>query len=231
MSIGPKQALYGEFALVARALGSPHRLEMLEHLAQGERGVEALAERVGLAVANASQHLQQLRRAGLVTSRRAGKFVLYRLADDTVLGLTMALSEVAERNLAEVERIRRTYFTARDGMEPVSREELMTRLRDGLVTVLDVRPADEFASGHLPGAVNIPLGELADRLAQLDPEQEIVAYCRGPWCVLSFEAVAALRARGFKVRRLQDGWPEWKASGLPVEQDAAVPTDPVPSRH
>jgi ArsR family transcriptional regulator len=217
MSIGPKQALYGEFALVARSLGSPHRLEMIEHLAQGERGVEALAERVGLTVANASQHLQQLRRAGLVASRREGKFVLYRLADDAVLGLTAALSGVAQRNLAEVDRIRRAYFAERDSMEPVSREDLLGRMRDGLVTVLDVRPADEFATGHLPGAVNIPLGELEQRLAELDPEQEVVAYCRGPWCVLSFEAVAALRAHGFSVRRLEDGLPEWKASGLPVE--------------
>jgi ArsR family transcriptional regulator len=218
MSIGPKQALYGEFALVARSLGSPHRLEMIEHLAQGERGVEALAERVGLTVANASQHLQQLRRAGLVASRREGKFVLYRLADDAVLGLTAALSGVAQRNLAEVDRIRRAYFAERDSMEPVSREDLLGRMRDGLVTVLDVRPADEFATGHLPGAVNIPLGELEQRLAELDPQQEVVAYCRGPWCVLSFEAVAALRARGFSVRRLEDGLPEWKASGLPVER-------------
>lgn len=218
MSIAPKQALYGEFALVARALGSPHRLEMLEHLAQGERGVEALAERVGLTVANASQHLQQLRRAGLVASRRDGKFVLYRLADDSVLNLMAALSDVAGRNLAEVDRIRRAYFDARDDLEPVSRDELMTRLRDELVTVLDVRPADEFATGHLPGAVNVPLGELEQRLSDLDAEQEIVAYCRGPWCVLSFEAVAALRARGFKVRRLEDGWPEWRAAGLPVER-------------
>lgn len=218
MSIAPKQALYGEFALVARALGSPHRLEMLEHLAQSERGVEALAERVGLTVANASQHLQQLRRAGLVVSRREGKFVLYRLADDSVLDLMAALSNVAEHNLAEVDRIRRAYFNARDNMEPVSRDELLTRMRDGLVTVLDVRPADEFATGHLPGAINVPLGELEQWLSGLDPEQEIVAYCRGPWCVLSFEAVAALRARGFKVRRLEDGWPEWRAAGLPVER-------------
>lgn len=223
MSIAPKQALYGEFALVARALGSPHRLEMLEHLAQGERGVEALAERVGLTVANASQHLQQLRRAGLVMSRREGKFVLYRLADDSVLDLMAALSDVAERNLAEVDRIRRAYFDARDDMEPVSRDELLARMRDGLVTVLDVRPADEFATGHLPGAVNLPLAELEQRLSDLDPEQEIVAYCRGPWCVLSFEAVAALRARGFKVRRLEDGWPEWRAAGLPVEQGGPMP--------
>jgi len=222
MSIGPKQALYSEFASVARALGSRHRLEILEHLAQGERGVEALAERAGLSVANASQHLQQLRRAGLVASRRDGKFVLYRLADDRVLGLTASLFDVAERNLAEVDRIRRAYFAERDALEPVSRTELLQRTRDGLVTVLDVRPPDEFDAGHLPGAVNIPLGELQARLADLDPDREIVAYCRGPWCVLSFEAVAALRARGFKARRLEDGLPEWKACGLPVEHDTPL---------
>ncbi len=217
MSTGPKQALYAEFASVARALGSQHRLEILEHLAQGERGVDALAERIGLSIANASQHLQQLRRAGLVVSRRDGKFVLYRLADDNVLNLLSALSDVGERNLAAVDRIRRDYFDDRDNMEPVSREELLRRTRDDLVTVLDVRPPDEFAVGHVPGAVNIPLGELEARLAELDPDHEIVAYCRGPWCVLSFEAVAALRARGFKIRRLEDGLPEWRAAGLPVE--------------
>jgi len=217
MSIGPKQALYAEFASVARALGSQHRLEILEHLAQGERGVEALAERVGLTVANASQHLQQLRRSGLVASRRDGKFVLYRLADEAVLSVIAALSGIAERNLAEVDRIRRTYFDERDSMEPVSREELLARTHDGLVTVLDVRPPDEFAVGHLPGAINIPLSELEKRLTELDPDHEIVAYCRGPWCVLSFEAVAALRARGFKIRRLEDGLPEWRAAGLPVQ--------------
>jgi DNA-binding transcriptional ArsR family regulator len=192
MSIAPKQALYAEFASVARALGSQHRLEILEHLAQGERGVEALAERVGLTVANASQHLQQLKRAGLVASRRDGKFVPYRLADEAVLALMAALSGIAERNLAEVDRIRRAYFDERDSMEPVSRAELLQRTRDGL-------------------------SELEARLAELDPDHEVVAYCRGPWCVLSFEAVAVLRARGFKVRRLEDGLPEWRAAGLPVE--------------
>lgn len=217
MSTGPKQALFAEFAAVARALGSPRRLEMLEHLAQGERGVEALAERVGLSVANASQHLQQLKRAGLVASRRDGKFVLYRLADDGVLALMQALFDVGERNLAQVDRILRSYFAERDNLEPVTRAELLERTRDGLVTVLDVRPADEFAAGHLPGALNMQLSELEARLAELDPAQEIVAYCRGPYCVLSFEAVAALRARGFKVRRLEDGFPEWRAAGLPLE--------------
>jgi ArsR family transcriptional regulator len=217
VSTGPKQALFAEFAAVARALGSPRRLEMLEHLAQGERGVEALAERVGLSVANASQHLQQLKRAGLVASRRDGKFVLYRLADDGVLALMQALFDVGERNLAQVDRILRSYFAERDNLEPVTRAELLERTRDGLVTVLDVRPADEFAAGHLPGALNMQLSELEARLAELDPAQEIVAYCRGPYCVLSFEAVAALRARGFKVRRLEDGFPEWRAAGLPLE--------------
>jgi ArsR family transcriptional regulator len=217
MSIGPKQALFAEFASVARALGHPHRLEILEHLAQGERGVEALSGRVVLSIANTSQHLQQLRRAGLVASRREGRFVLYRLADETVLELLSCLRRVAERNLAEVNRIVRGYFADRDNMEPVSREELLERLRDGLATVLDVRPADEFAFGHLPGAINIPLSELAARLAEVDPSQEIVAYCRGAYCVLSFEAVAALRGHGFAARRLEDGFPEWKAAGLPVE--------------
>jgi ArsR family transcriptional regulator len=225
VSTGPKQALLAEFAAVARALGSPRRLEMLEHLAQGERGVEALAERVGLSVANASQHLQQLKRAGLVASRRDGKFVLYRLADDSVLALMQALFDVGERNLAQVDRILRSYFAERDNLEPVTRAELLERTRDGLVTVLDVRPADEFAAGHLPGALNMPLSELEARLAELDPAQEIVAYCRGPYCVLSFEAVAALRAHGFKVRRLEDGFPEWRAAGLPLERRSPLAGD------
>ena len=217
MSIGPKQSIFAGFASVARALGHAHRLELLEHLAQGERSVETLATRTSLSIANTSQHLQQLRRAGLVVSRRGGKFVLYRLADDTVLVLLSALRQVAERNLAEVDRVIRGYFDARDDMEPVSRSELVERLRDGLVTVLDVRPPDEFEMGHLPGALNIQVGDLEARLAELDPSQEIVAYCRGAYCVLSFEAVAALRARGFKVRRLEEGFPEWKAAGLPLD--------------
>lgn len=220
MSISPKHALFAEFASVARAIGHPHRLEILEHLAQGERGVDALSSRLGLSIANASQHLQQLRRAGLVTSRREGKFILYHLADDKVLALLSSLRQVAERNIAEVDRIVRGYFAGRDSMEPVSRTELFERMRDGLVTVLDVRPADEFESGHLPGAVNIPLSELEVRLAELDPSQEVVAYCRGAYCVLSFEAVAQLRARGLMARRLEDGLPEWRAAGLPIVQAA-----------
>lgn len=212
----PKQALFAQFATVAKALGHAHRLELLEQLAQGERSVEVLAQRTGLSIANASQHLQHMRRAGLVSTRRDGKFIYYRLADDAVLDLLASLRRIAERNVAEVERLVRGYFRDRDSLEPVSREELVQRLRAGAVTVLDVRPGDEFALGHLPGAVNIPLQALEARLSELDPAQEIVAYCRGAYCVLSYEAVAALRARGFKVRRLEDGFPEWRAAGLPV---------------
>lgn len=221
MSSGPKQALFAEFATVARALGNGHRLEILEHLAQGERSVEMLAARIGLPLANASQHLQHLRRSGLVAARRDGKFVRYRLADEAVLALLAALRRVAERNRADVDRVLRGYFLARDAMEPISREELLARSQAGLVTVLDVRPPDEFALGHVPGARNIQLAELEARLADLDAGQEVVAYCRGPWCVLSFEAVAMLRARGLRARRLEEGMPEWRAAGLPVEQGPA----------
>ena len=214
-SESPKRKLFAEFAVVARAVGHEHRLELLEHLGQGERSVESLAERLGLSVANASQHLQHLRRAGLVASRRDGKYVLYRVADDAVVDLLSGLRRVAERTVAEVDRLLSGYF--RDSLEPVGRTDLLDRMRDGLVTVLDVRPEDEFALGHLPGAVNIPLADLERRLADLPPDQELIAYCRGPYCVLSFEAVAKLRRRDYRARRLEDGYPEWKAAGLPVE--------------
>ena len=216
-SQSPKRVLFVQFAAVAKSLGHAHRLELLEQLAKGERTVEVLAQRTGLSTANASQHLQQMRRASMLTTRRDGKFVYYRLVDDAVLDLLAALRRIAERNSAEVERVIRTYFHDRDSLEAVSRDELLQQTRAGLVTVLDVRPPDEFALGHLPGAVNIPLRELEARLADLDPSQEIVAYCRGPYCVLSYEAVAALRTKGFKARRLEDGFPEWRAAGLPIE--------------
>jgi ArsR family transcriptional regulator len=217
-SSGPKQAIYENLAGVAQALGHAHRLELLEHLAQGIRTVEELSARAHLTFANTSRHLQILRRARLVETERRGKNVLYRLAGDAeVVGLVRALGRVGERNVAEVKSVMTDFFHARDALEAVSRQELISRLRDGLVTVLDVRPEDEFALGHLPGAINIPLGKLKDRLGELSAEREIIAYCRGPYCVLSFEAVAALRARGYLVRRLEDGYPEWKAAGLPIE--------------
>jgi rhodanese-related sulfurtransferase len=209
--------MYAEFAAVAKAIGHEHRLELLELVAQGERTVERLAECTGLSVANTSQHLQHLRRAGLVKARRQAKFVFYRLGDDAVLTMLSGIHKVAERNVAEVERILRSYFNARDNLEPVSRAELTKRIRQGLVTVLDVRPEDEFALGHLPGARNVPLNQLKRLVSKLDRNTEIVAYCRGPYCVLSFEAVAELRKLGFKARRLADGLPEWRAAGLPIE--------------
>jgi len=212
----PKKILYEQFAEVAKGLGHGHRLEILELLAQGERSVEALAERAGLSLANASQHLRMMRRAGLLVSRRDGKRILYGLSDSSVLDLVAALHRVGERNVAEIREIAGGYFHERDALEPVSREEMAGRLEDGLVTVLDVRPEDEFAAGHLPQAVNVPLRELARRLREFPKDREVVAYCRGPYCVFAFEAVALLREHGFKVRRLEDGYPEWKAAGLPI---------------
>lgn len=215
-SESPKRALYEAFAEVAKALGHGHRLELLEHAGQGERSVEALARCAALSVANASQHLLQLRRAGLVASRRDGKNVLYRLADDAVLQLLSTLHRIAERNVAEAQQVIAGYFHDRDALEPVSRKELVRRLRERSVTVLDVRSPEEFAMGHIAGSVNVPLKDLLGRIGNLSKQREVVAYCRGPYCVLSFEAVALLRQRGFKVRRLEDGYPEWKAAGLPV---------------
>ena len=217
-STGPKQAIYENLAEMAQALGHPHRLELLEHLAQGVRNVEELSARAHLTFANTYRQLQILRSARLVETERRGKHVLYRLAGDTeVVALIKALGRVGERNIAEIGRVVTDYFHARDALDPVSRDDLVARLRDDLVTVLDVRPEDEFALGHLPGALNIPLAELERRLGELPKGHEVIAYCRGPYCVLSFEAVAALRARGYRVRRLEDGYPEWKAAGLPIE--------------
>lgn len=215
-SESPKRLLFRQFAAVAKAVAHEHRLELLEALAQGERTVETLASRAGLSIANASQHLQQMRRAGLIEARRDGKFVYYRLSDGAVLDLVAALTRIGERHVGEVGKIVRDYFQSRDDMEPVSRSELLARMKKGEVQLLDVRPEDEFALAHLPGAMNIPLDRLKKKLADLDPEKEIIAYCRGAYCILSFEAIALLRKKGFKVRRLEDGLPEWRAAGLPV---------------
>lgn len=220
--LGPKKILFVHLAEVAKALGSAPRLELLEHLAQREQSVEDLAEVTGLPVANVSQHLQQLRRSGMVANRREGKHVHYRLTEDAVVTLVDALRSIAERNHAETARAIDQYFRQRDQMEPISRAELIRRKRAGAVTVIDVRPEAEFAAGHVPGAVNVPLKELERRLADLPRGQEIVAYCRGPYCVMAFEAVERLRARGFKARRLEAGFPEWKVAGLPVSSAAAV---------
>ncbi len=217
----PKRAMFEQFAAVARTLGSAHRLELLELLAQTTRSVEELAQLSGLTIANASQHLQQMRRAGLVEGHREGKRVMYHLADPAVVTLLGSLRDITERNVGAVQKVLNSYFRERDHLEPVKRKELLRRIRDGLATVIDTRPAEEFEAGHLPGALSIPLSDLKRRLRELPRHQEIVAYCRGPYCVLSYEAVAELRRRGFRAFRLEDGYPEWRAAGLPVEERAA----------
>jgi len=214
---GAKVALFDGFARVGGALASGRRIELLDVLANGERAVEALAGEVGLSVANTSQHLQVLRRAGLVATRREGTSVHYRLASPEVFELWRALRALAAARLAEVERLAAAYLGARDELEPVTRQELARRLQSGdSLVVLDVRPAAEHAAGHLPGAVSIPVGELRRRLAELPRDREIVAYCRGPYCAFAHDAVAVLREEGFSARRLEDGLPEWQAAGLAV---------------
>lgn len=215
-SPGPKQALFEHLAIVARALGHGSRLELLDFLAQGERSVEDLAQVAGLSMANTSKHLQQLKAAGLVQARRDGKHIRYRLGDERVLDALGVLRAIAAAHIGAVEDLVASYLKGRDALEPVPAQDLLERVRDGLVTVLDVRPPEEFAQGHVAGALNVPLDRLQDRLKELPPDREVVAYCRGPWCVLSFEAVARLRAAGFAARRLQDGLPEWRRAGLPV---------------
>jgi rhodanese-related sulfurtransferase len=212
-----KTVLFDEFARAAKALASGRRIELVDVLANGERTVEALASEVGLSVANTSQHLQILRQAGLVATRREGTSVHYRLAAPEVFQLWQALRTLAAGRLAEVERLAAAYLGARDQLEPVTRQELARRLQaDDDLVVLDVRPAAEHAAGHLPGAVSIPVDELRRRLAELPADREIVAYCRGPYCAFAHEAVAVLREAGLQARRLEDGFPEWQAAGLAI---------------
>lgn len=214
-----KSELLAQFARIGKALASANRLDLLELLAQSERRVDDLATLTSMTVANTSQHLQLLRQAGLITSRKDGLAVYYRLSGDNVVGLTSALMAVGETYLAEVEKLVRTYLFRQDALEPVPADELLMRARNGEVTVLDVRPAEEFAAGHLPGAVNIPLADLERRLAELPKRKEIIAYCRGPYCLMSYDAVALLRDRGRKARRLRNGLPEWRSAGLPMAQE------------
>jgi rhodanese-related sulfurtransferase len=213
---GPKQQLFGQLARIAQALASDARLEILDYLAQGARSVDELAQAAGLSLANTSKHLQLLKGVGLVKAERVGKQVFYDLGDDRALDAVAALRILAESHVQEVSALVASYLHARDELEPLPADELLTRADSGLVTVLDVRPPEEFARGHIPGALNVPLEDLRSRLRSLPRNQEVIAYCRGPWCVLSYEAVRQLRGAGFKARRLQDGMPEWRRAGFPV---------------
>ena len=215
-----KDTIYEQLARIGKATSSSRRLELLDLLCQAPRTVEALAKEANLSVANASQHLQVLRAARLVDADKKGLFVTYRLADESVCDFYRALRELAELRIAEIERITRDYLEDRASMEPVDREALIERARRGEVLVLDVRPTEEYQAGHIPGALSIPLKELEDRLEKLPNGQEIVAYCRGPYCMLAVEAVERLRARGFKATRLEESVSDWRARGLEIETGA-----------
>ena len=210
-------ALFDAFASVAQALGSGRRAEIVDLLAQGERSVEEIANEISQSVANTSQHLRVLARAGLVRSRREGTRIIYRLASERVGDLWAAVRDVAVRHVAEVNQLADEYLGERDGVEHVSAEELQKRLARGDVVVLDVRPEPEYKAGHIPGAQSMPVDALASLAAKLPRHRQIVAYCRGPYCVYADEAVRLLQARGLKARRLDVGFPEWRRAGLPVE--------------
>lgn len=211
-----KNLLYEQFARVGKALANGHRLELLDVLAQGERTVESLAEETGMSVASASQHLQVLRAARLVETRRAGVSIYYRLASEQVGTLWLALRGVGEAHLAEIDRLVETFLQDRGQLSPITIAELLEELRAGRVILLDVRPAEEYQAGHLPQAISLPLSALEERLVDLPRDREIVAYCRGPYCVFADEAVAILRAQGYQARRLEEGVPDWRRLGLPV---------------
>ena len=215
-----KDGVYAELSRVAKAIESPHRLELIDLLAQGERSVESLAGQAALTLANTSRHLQVLKGARLVETRKDGLRVFYRLADPQVFGVVRAIRELAERRVAEIEQLVRSYLGTRDELEAVSRDELRRRLVQGSAVLVDVRPAEEFLAGHIPGAISMPIEGFARRSARLPARKEVIAYCRGPYCVMAYDAVVRLRASGRRARRLVDGFPEWSASGLPVERGA-----------
>ena len=211
-----KDPLYGHFARIGHALGSPKRIELLDLLTQGEKSVELLAEQSAMPVKNTSAHLRALRNARLVETRRERTFVYYRLAGDDVSDLVRSLQAVARDRLAEVEQVTNLYLTKRDELQPVTRQELRRLVRDDLVTVIDARPREEYEAGHIPGALSFPIAELKRRFAQIPKSREVIAYCRGPYCVYSLEAVTLLRKHGYRARRAEHGVADWRASGLPL---------------
>jgi rhodanese-related sulfurtransferase/DNA-binding transcriptional ArsR family regulator len=221
-----KDRLYAQFARVGKAVGSPHRIEMLELLAQGERTVDSLATEIGLSLANASQHLQALRQAALVDSRKDGLFVYYRLADPVVFEVCKAIRSVAERRLADLERLVHQHFGDRTRPDPVGMRDLLERARSSDVLILDARPANEYLAGHIAGAISVPIDDLQNRLRALPTDKEYVAYCRGPYCVYADRAVELLRKSRRRARRLAEGFPEWRAAGFPIEQGDAPARQP-----
>jgi len=212
-----KDLVFEEFAKITQAFSAPKRLEIIDVLAQGERDVESLSKQVSMTVANTSRHLQILKNARLVDSRREGVHIFYRLADDDVLNCWLKLRSLAEKRSSEIREITRMFFEQRDALQPISKEELLQRLQNEEVIVVDVRPPEEYQKAHIPGAISIPLSELKNKLSDLPQDRQIVAYCRGPYCVLSVEAMIILRNAGFQALRLKEGLPEWKVAGLPVE--------------
>jgi rhodanese-related sulfurtransferase/DNA-binding transcriptional ArsR family regulator len=212
-----KNQIYEQFTRIAKAAANPHRLELLDLLAQSERTVEELAREAEMSVANASQHLQTLRAAGLVEARRAGLYAHYRLADDRVFRLWQAIRDVGEARLADIDRTVATFLSDRATIETIDSAELLSRLADTDVLVLDVRPAEEYRAGHIPGAVSVPVAELDSYLARIPEDREVIVYCRGPYCVFADEAVALLRGRGYQAYRYSLGLPDWRVAGLPVD--------------
>ena len=212
-----KDAIYEQFSRIGKAVSNPHRLELLDLICQGEKTVETLSRETGLTVANTSQHLQTLKTSRLVEAEKEGLYVKYHLADEMVCEFLRTMRVLAEHRLAEVDMIKRRFLEGREGMQPVNRDDLLQRVIEGGVTVLDVRPAEEYRAGHIPGALSVPLGHLKKILAQLPVDQEIVAYCRGPYCVLAVQAVEVLREKGFNAVRLEESVQDWRSMGLPVE--------------
>jgi rhodanese-related sulfurtransferase len=212
-----KLSLLEQISRVAKSLSHARRLELIDFLAQRPRTVEVLARLSGMSIANTSQHLQQLRAVGLVNARKDGLYVTYSLADNSLVDLLGMMRQFAERNVAELEDLIQSYLKVQDGLEALSAEELMERSAQGLASVIDVRPVEEFHAGHVLGAINIPMDELEQRLGELSPAQTIVAYCRGPYCLLAYDAVATLRENGFEAMRLEYGYPEWRNAGMPVD--------------
>lgn len=217
-----KDGLYEQFARIGKAIANPKRIELLDLLCQGERSVDALAQASAMEVKNTSAHLKVLRETRLVTTRKQGTRVIYRLANDNVCEFSMSLRDLASDRFAEVEQVTRDYFEARDRLDPIGREELLARVDAGDVIVLDVRPGEEYEAGHIPGAISVPIDDLKGRLASLPKDTEIVAYCRGPYCVLAPQALELLHNNGYRARRLEDGLPEWRRAGLPVATGTEV---------